>query len=183
MNRPRATDDDGAPDGPRLARRGQGQLESQVLTVLRSAGGPATAGWVQEHLDGDLAYTTVITILSRLYAKNAVTRTRQGRSYVWTSASDEAGLAALRMRRVLDGERDREAVLARFVSALTPGDEARLRELLSRATDGPEEPAGPGGPAGPGDPAGPGEPERHPSAGPSTAGPDERPGSSAAPEG
>ncbi|GAA3013124.1 BlaI/MecI/CopY family transcriptional regulator [Streptomyces fulvorobeus] len=116
----------------RLRRRGQGQLESQVLKVLRHADGPATAGWVQEHLDGELAYTTVITILSRLYAKNAVTRAREGRSYVWTAASDGAGLAALRMRRVLDGERDRDAVLARFVSALSPDDEERLRVLLSR---------------------------------------------------
>lgn len=168
MNRSGARDDGTTPDGPRPPRRGQGQLESQVLTVLRSAGGPATAGWVQEHLDGDLAYTTVITILSRLYAKNAVTRTRQGRSYVWTSASDEAGLAALRMRRVLDGERDREAVLARFVSALSPGDEARLRELLSRAAGetagaGAEDPvAAPGSPAAPGSsaaPGGPGDPD------------------------
>lgn len=112
---------------------------------------------MQEHLDGDLAYTTVITILSRLYAKKAVTRTRKGRSYVWTPASDEAGLAALRMRRVLDGERDREAVLARFVSALSPGDEARLRELLSRAAEGTDEgPAGDGRP-----PRRPGRPRRH----------------------
>ncbi|MGW0789801.1 BlaI/MecI/CopY family transcriptional regulator [Streptomyces sp. NPDC002911] len=146
MNRPTDSDDGGTQDGARLPRRGQGQLEAQVLTVLRSAGGPATAGWVQEHLDGDLAYTTVITILSRLYVKKAVTRTRQGRSYAWTPASDEAGLAALRMRRVLDGERDREAVLARFVSALSPGDEARLRALLSRATDSPDDdPAAPEG--------------------------------------
>ncbi|MFB6778671.1 BlaI/MecI/CopY family transcriptional regulator [Streptomyces sp. NPDC056352] len=122
-------------DGRRPRKRGQGELEAQILAVLRSANGPATAGWVQEHLDGDLAYTTVITILSRLYAKKYVTRARQGRSYTWTSASDEAGLAALRMRRVLDGERDREAVLARFVSALSPGDEERLRALLAQTTE------------------------------------------------
>lgn len=120
---------------PGARKRGQGELEAQVLAVLRSAGGPATAGWVQERLDGALAYTTVITILSRLYAKKCVTRSRQGRSYIWTSASDEAGLAALRMRRVLDGERDREAVLARFVSALSPGDEERLRTLLAKAAE------------------------------------------------
>ncbi|MGW0958277.1 BlaI/MecI/CopY family transcriptional regulator [Streptomyces gelaticus] len=131
---------DAAPPGSgRLRRRGQGELEAQVLAVLRSANGPATAGWVQEHLEGDLAYTTVITILSRLYAKKAVTRSREGRSYTWTSAWDEAGLAALRMRRVLDGERDRDAVLARFISALSPGDEERLRVLLARA-DAPDDP-------------------------------------------
>ncbi|MFB6873641.1 BlaI/MecI/CopY family transcriptional regulator [Streptomyces sp. NPDC056323] len=142
---------DGVPapaESPRLRRRGQGELEAQVLAVLHSANGPATAGWVQEHLEGDLAYTTVITILSRLYAKKAVTRSREGRSYTWTPASDEAGLAALRMRRVLDGERDRDAVLARFISALSPGDEERLRVLLAKADD----PGHRGDPADPVDP-------------------------------
>ncbi|WP_406147645.1 BlaI/MecI/CopY family transcriptional regulator [Streptomyces sp. NBC_01012] len=168
MNRPTGADDGGTRDGSRLPRRRQGQLESQVLTVLRSAGGAATAGWVQEHLDGDLAYTTVITILSRLHEKKAVTRARQGRSYAWTPASDEAGLAALRMRRVLDGERDREAVLARFVSALSAGDEARLRALLSRAaddsdgadvSDDPDDSDDPDGRGGAHDPDGPLAPE------------------------
>ncbi|KAA0921558.1 BlaI/MecI/CopY family transcriptional regulator [Streptomyces apricus] len=117
----------------RPPRRGQGELEAQILSALRAAEGPATAGWVQERLGGDLAYTTVITILTRLLAKGAVTRERVGRSFAWTSASDEAGLAAHRMRRVLDAESDREAVLASFVTSLAPDDERLLRELLGRA--------------------------------------------------
>ncbi|MEV2190084.1 BlaI/MecI/CopY family transcriptional regulator [Streptomyces phaeochromogenes] len=116
----------------RPRRRGQGELEVQVLSALREAEGPATAGWVQDRLGGDLAYTTVITILTRLLAKGAVTRERAGRSFVWTPASDEAGLAARKMRKVLDGEPDREAVLASFVTALSPDDERLLRELLGQ---------------------------------------------------
>ncbi|MFF4289763.1 BlaI/MecI/CopY family transcriptional regulator [Streptomyces sp. NPDC001633] len=116
-------------------RRGQGQLESQVLAALQQAPGPVTAAWVRERLGGDLAYTTVMTILSRLHAKQAVSRERSGRAYAWTAAADEAGLAALRMRHVLDGEPDRDAVLTRFVSALPPHDAQLLRTLLDRATD------------------------------------------------
>ncbi|GGX01740.1 hypothetical protein GCM10010297_24230 [Streptomyces malachitofuscus] len=116
----------------RSRRRGQGELEALVLAALREAEGPATAGWVQQRLGGDLAYTTVITILTRLLAKGAVTRERAGRSFAWTSASDQAGLAAHRMRRVLDAESDREAVLASFVTGLGPDDERLLRELLGR---------------------------------------------------
>ncbi|MFH8800752.1 BlaI/MecI/CopY family transcriptional regulator [Streptomyces sp. NPDC017936] len=116
-------------------RRGQGELEGLVLSALREAGGPATAGWVQERLGGDLAYTTVITILTRLLAKGAVTRERAGRSFAWTPVSDQAGLAAHKMRKLLDGESDREAVLASFVTSLEPGDERLLRELLDRAKD------------------------------------------------
>lgn len=95
------------------------------------------AAWVQERLGGDLAYTTVVTILTRLLAKNAVARERRGRSFVWRPTADVAGLAALKMRRLLDGESDREAVLASFVTALPPDDEQVLRALLeaAQATD------------------------------------------------
>ncbi|MEU3255246.1 BlaI/MecI/CopY family transcriptional regulator [Streptomyces sp. NPDC006997] len=117
----------------RPRRRGQGELEVQVLAVLGEVGEPATAGWVRERLGGDLAYTTVITILTRLLAKGMVTRERTGRSFVWTPVSDQAGLAAHKMRKLLDGESDREAVLASFVTSLEPGDERLLRELLGRA--------------------------------------------------
>ncbi|MEV5236252.1 BlaI/MecI/CopY family transcriptional regulator [Streptomyces pseudogriseolus] len=121
----------------RPRRRGQGELEALVLSALKEADGPATAGWVQGRLGGDLAYTTVITILTRLLAKGAVTRERSGRSFAWTCALDQAGLAARRMRKVLDSESDREAVLASFVTGLGPDDERLLRELLR--------PAGPDG--------------------------------------
>ncbi|OWA09674.1 CopY family transcriptional regulator [Streptomyces sp. CS227] len=120
-------------------RRGQGELEAQVLAVLHTADEPVSAAWVRERLGGDLAYTTVMTILSRLGAKNAVTRERSGRAFLWTAAADEAGLAALRMRRVLDGERDRDAVLTSFVSSLSGDDERLLRALLESVrgdTDG-----------------------------------------------
>ncbi|MEU5954322.1 BlaI/MecI/CopY family transcriptional regulator [Streptomyces sp. NPDC047525] len=118
---------------PRLRRRAQGELEAQVLAVLHGAAGPVNAAWVQERIGGDLAYTTVMTILTRLLAKSAVTRERVGRSFAWSSAAGGAGLAALRMRKVLDGERDRGAVLASFVTTLSADDERMLRGLLGPA--------------------------------------------------
>ncbi|MFE1033211.1 BlaI/MecI/CopY family transcriptional regulator [Streptomyces sp. NPDC058807] len=122
-------------DHRRPRRRGQGELEALVLSALRKADGPATAGWVQEHLGGDLAYTTVITILTRLLEKGAVDRERVGRSFAWTAASDQAGLAARKMRKVLDSESDRSAVLASFVTGLDADDERLLRTLLGDTPD------------------------------------------------
>jgi predicted transcriptional regulator len=122
-----------AHERPRTRRRGRGELEVQVLGALREADGPVTAAWVQERLGGDLAHTTVVTVLVRLLAKEVVVRERQGRSFLWTPTADVARLAALRMRRLLDAEGDREAVLASFVSALPPGDEQVLRALLETA--------------------------------------------------
>ncbi|QHC20170.1 BlaI/MecI/CopY family transcriptional regulator [Streptomyces sp. GS7] len=149
----------GQSPGRQRTRRGQGQLEAQVLAALHHAPGPVTAAWVQDRLGDGLAYTTVMTILSRLHTKGAVTRERTGRAYAWTPAADEAGLAALRMRRVLDGEPDRDAVLTSFVSALSAHDEQLLRSLLDRVEDGEDGKDGADGRnAAPGPGAGPDHP-------------------------
>lgn len=104
-----------------------------MLASLWSHRRPVTAGEVQQSLDGDLAYTTVVTILTRLHDKGAVTRQKQGRSYAYAPVEDEAGLAARRMRKLLDAYPDRARVLARFVSNLSRTDERTLRDLLRDA--------------------------------------------------
>ena len=111
-------------------RRAAGELEAAVLAVLQGAGSPLSPGEVRERIGGSLAYTTVVTILSRLHAKGVLERTKAGRAYLYSPVADQPGLAARRMARVLDSEADREAVLARFVSALSDSDEELLRRML-----------------------------------------------------
>ena len=111
-------------------RRAAGELEAAVLAVLQGAGAPLSPAEVRERIGGPLAYTTVVTILSRLHAKGVLERHKAGRAYLYSPVADEPGLAARRMARVLDGEADREAVLARFVSALSDSDEELLRRML-----------------------------------------------------
>jgi predicted transcriptional regulator len=110
-----------------------------VLAVLQRAGRPLPPGEVRERLDDGLAYSTVVTILSRLHAKGVLTRGKAGRAYRYAPVADGPGLAARRMARVLDGEADREAVLARFVSGLSGPDAESLRRLLDER---PVHPAG-----------------------------------------
>jgi predicted transcriptional regulator len=111
-------------------RRGPGELEAEVLAVLWRRHEPASAEQVRRRLDGPLAYTTVVTILSRLHEKGVVTREKRGRLFTYSPVDDEPGLAARRMRAVLDNEPDRNSVLARFVSNLPARDEQALLELL-----------------------------------------------------
>jgi len=111
-------------------RRAAGELEAAVLTVLQAAGSPLSPGEVRDRLGGDLAYTTVVTTLSRLHGKGVLDRRKAGRAFVYRPVADEPGLAARRMARVLDAEPDREAVLARFVSGLSGTDEELLRRML-----------------------------------------------------
>jgi predicted transcriptional regulator len=153
-------------EGPRLAsasppsaeRRAAGALEAEILAILREADGPLSPGEVRQRLAprpqpgdprgdprGELSYSTVVTIVSRLHAKGLLARQRAGRGFTYTPV-DDASLAASRMTQVLGSEHDHDAVLSRFVSGLSSRDARLLRQLL----------AGGGGPAG-GDPGPAGE--------------------------
>lgn len=111
-------------------RRAPGELESEVLAALWAAGRPVGASTVREQVAGDPAYTTVLTILTRLHDKRLVTRERSGRSYLYSPVQDKAGHTAAGMRDLLDRGGDRAAVLARFVSELPAEDEQLLEQLL-----------------------------------------------------
>lgn len=111
-------------------RRSAGSLESEVMAILQGAATPLNPAEVLQQLGNDLAYTTVVTILTRLTAKGLLARSKAGRAFVYAPVSDIPGLAARRMHQVMDGEPDREAVLARFVDSLSDGDEKLLRDLL-----------------------------------------------------
>ena len=115
------------------ARRASGELEADVLCVLQHAVRALSPAEVRELVGAGLAYTTVVTILSRLHAKGVLQRHKDGRAYRYAPVADQPGLAARRMTRVLDGEPDREAVLARFVSTLSDRDEDLLRRMLGEA--------------------------------------------------
>ena len=112
-------------------RRPSGGLEHEVLAVLLSADEPMTAAQVRAAMGDTLAYTTVMTVLSRIAEKGLALRTRQGRAHVYAPVRDGAEVTALRMRRLLDAEDDRAAVLARFVGSLSDDDEAMLMQMLA----------------------------------------------------
>lgn len=113
-------------------------LEREVIACLAASSGPQTPGEVLSELGGGLAYTTVMTTLSRLHGKGVLTREPAGRAYTYslagTPATVAAAMTAHRMRRLLDSDRDRDGVLARFVADLDPADERLLADLLAAPT-------------------------------------------------
>ena len=122
-----------------VPRRRAGELSRLVLEALREAGRPLTPGevleWLQAAGAGPLAYTTVVTILSRLHAQGIAERSRAGRAYAYSAAGGHAELTARRMRRLLDADDDRAGVLTSFVDGLSTRDERVLRELLGPDLD------------------------------------------------
>jgi predicted transcriptional regulator len=120
--------------------RPRGALERGVLACLRAAERPLTAAEVLADLGGRLAYTTVMTTLTRLHTKGALTRELAGRAYAYSAAGApqdvDASVRALRMRRLLEDGQDHAGVLARFVADLSPADERLLTELLADGGSG-----------------------------------------------
>jgi predicted transcriptional regulator len=119
----------------RKESRARGSLEREVLLCLAAAKGPLTAADVQAEIGG-LAYTTVMTTLSRLHGKGAIERTMAGRAYEYTlvggTKAAQTNMTAHQMLKLLDEESDRASVLTRFVAELKPEDEKLLNDLLER---------------------------------------------------
>ena len=118
-------------------RRAPGPLESAVISVVAGATSPVAVADVQKMLPGEPAYTTVMTTLSRLAEKGALTQSREGRAYKYALAAppeavDDA-VAARRMRRLLSDGSDRAGVLARFVAELDSEEERLLADLLDHS--------------------------------------------------
>lgn len=65
-----------------------GPLELEVLGILNSSGEQSVSD-IQASLKSsghDLAYTTVMTVLVRLYSKHLVTRKKHGRLFLYSAA-------------------------------------------------------------------------------------------------
>lgn len=118
----------GAGDSPR--RRPNGALEAEILGALWDAQGPLTASQVLSQLPGDLAYTTIMTTLTRLHAKGVVSREPMGRAFAYRPVEDRAGMAAQRMAAVLERTGEQVDVLSRFVARLGPSELDALRAAV-----------------------------------------------------
>lgn len=113
-----------------------GPLEADVMAVLWRAREPLLVKDVVAELnaerDAALAYTTVMTVMSRLAAKGILARSRSGRRFVYAPVAADA--AEIAVRGVLAEFGD--AALARFVerAELDPQLRERLRRLMEQTS-------------------------------------------------
>jgi predicted transcriptional regulator len=110
-----------------------GPLTAEVMETLWAAGEPLTPRAVLDSLNSHrrkpLAYTTVVTVLSRLAERDVLRRTPAGRGYAYEPAVGDA--AALAVREVI--RQHGEAAIAPFLRE-TRADahlRARFERLLS----------------------------------------------------
>ena len=103
------------------------------------AGGPGNVAAVQERLAGDLAYTTVQTMLNVLLRKKKVRRAQVGRAFTYEAAVSREGAtgAALKdlVSRMFGGSS--EAMLMALINTqqITPEQLARAAKLVNGDDD------------------------------------------------
>lgn len=111
---------------------GLGSLEAKIMQVAWDQADRYLQ--VREMLDllgGDLAYTTVMTVMNRLYEKGLLKRKRQGRAWAYRPATSREAYAAATMAEALNVAENRTAALLHFVADLKGDEAAALRRLLS----------------------------------------------------
>ncbi|WP_341252330.1 BlaI/MecI/CopY family transcriptional regulator [Euzebya pacifica] len=113
---------------------GLGSLEAKIMRVAwDDAGQYLQVRDVLARLDDDLAYTTVMTVMNRLYEKGLLRRRREGRAWAYRPSSTREAYAAATMADALSVAANRTAALLHFVADLEPGEAAALRRLLDDA--------------------------------------------------
>lgn len=80
-----------------------GNLEQQVMTILWNAESPLKPAEVQLQIDEPLAYTTVMTILKRLYKKGILQRERDGNAYKYSPKVSKDEYASSTLEKVYKG--------------------------------------------------------------------------------
>lgn len=131
-----------------VAGRRLGALEAEVMELAWRRGDWFGVNEALAALQGERrAYTTVMTIVTRLCDKGLLQRRRQGRGFVYRPTLSKEALAARALREVLAAADDPQAVLAHFVKDLEAAPEllARLRALAGDPSDAVDGAGGGGG--------------------------------------
>ncbi len=110
-----------------------GPLEAEMMQIIWATEKPVSVRDLLESINAQhakpLAYTTVMTVMSRLVKKGALRRWREGRAYMYEAlVSDAAGIAVKNVMSEFG-----EAAIAHFVDEAhaDPKVLRRLERLLS----------------------------------------------------
>jgi predicted transcriptional regulator len=119
---------------PKKGAGGLAPLESEVMDAVWQAGQAVSVRHVLEALNerrrDPLAYTTAMTVMNRLVAKDVLARHGERRGYLYEATATDA--AAIAVREVIRSHGD--AALAHFLdqARVNPDVLRRLRLLLAQ---------------------------------------------------
>lgn len=124
--------------------RASGELEQELLRILRASDHPLTGKEIQAAVPEPLpAYTTILTALDRLRTKGDVVRVgEEARGIRFAATRSDAEHAGQVMLDGLAGSRDRQAALLAFAGNLDDEDLSTLRRAVRKRSRKGDEPDG-----------------------------------------
>ena len=107
-------------------------LENAVMDVLWESDVWLTPRDVQTLLPAErsVQYTTVMTVLARLWKKGRLNRERNGRAYAYLPVRTRSEYAAMRMEEILEAAGNRSIALAQFADQLSASERKKLKRML-----------------------------------------------------
>ncbi len=112
-----------------------GELELAIMDYVWKQNRSITVPEVHKHLlkKRHLAYTSTMTVMSRLHEKGLLGRSEDRRPYTYWPALSREDYSAELMVSVLSELGNRKAALARFVERIGRRDAETLRDLVLEA--------------------------------------------------
>ncbi|WP_020574732.1 BlaI/MecI/CopY family transcriptional regulator [Actinopolymorpha alba] len=109
-----------------------GELEEQIMLRLWAADHPLRVREVREALrpDRELAHTTVMTVLDKLYRKGMLRREAAGRAYKYEPVMSRESYTATLMHEGWSMAENPAAALVYFIEAMTPDQRDALRDAI-----------------------------------------------------
>ena len=101
------------------------------METLWREGRALTPSEVRDQILGQhvVAYTTVMTVLVRLWQKGRLEREKDGRAYRYAPVESRAEYESRRMAEILRSVDNEALTLSRFVERLTPAERRWLNDL------------------------------------------------------
>jgi predicted transcriptional regulator len=118
-----------------------GPLETEIMQILWQDE-RSTVKKVHRRLSQqrEIAYTTVMTTMSRLAEKGVLNRHREGLAYVYTPAITEEDFVSMVVRQVLDGLLDDYSdtaidYMVDYLARNNPNELKRLQQAIQKRTN------------------------------------------------
>ena len=112
-----------------------GELEKEVMEIIWISGA-VTVRYVYESIKKSrkIAYTTVMTIMDRLFAKKILKRKKEGKTYRYSSSFNKNDFFEQTSRNIINNlvKDFGEVALAQFVNTLDQIDAHKLQALKER---------------------------------------------------
>lgn len=114
--------------------KGLGGLEAEVMDILWTSAEPMSVHDLLDTLNErkQLAYTTILTVVTHLHEKGWVEREKRSRAYYYYPARTREEATSQALRQLLDSSSDSAAVLLHFARTVSETEQEALRKGLRK---------------------------------------------------